>query len=141
MQVIADPGRVIWASPALAGACHDLGASREHGLIDGLNAAGVRVVADTAYQGGGPRSGFPSADDASTPLPAATGVCLSRKKHVNAGRKVRAGQQGGGAVNGLAQAGHQRSPGNWMCAHDIGLIRADCPWSTWPQTNTSRFVC
>jgi hypothetical protein len=31
-----------------------MGAAREHGLIDGLTAAGVQVVADTAYQGGGP---------------------------------------------------------------------------------------
>jgi hypothetical protein len=38
----------------LPGARHDLGAAREHGLIDGLNTAEVRVVADTAYQGGGP---------------------------------------------------------------------------------------
>ncbi len=54
VQVLADPvGRLIWASPALPGARHDMGAAREHGLIDGLNAAGVRAVADTAYQGGG----------------------------------------------------------------------------------------
>src|SRR5689334_7358748 len=55
VQVIADPaGRLVWASPALPGARHDLGAAREHGLIDGLTTAGVRVVADTAYQGAGP---------------------------------------------------------------------------------------
>ena len=55
MQVLADPaGRLVWASPALPGARHDLCAAREHGLIDGLNTAEVRVVADTAYQGGGP---------------------------------------------------------------------------------------
>jgi hypothetical protein len=55
VQVIADPaGRLVWASPALPGARHDLGAAREHGLIDGLTATGVRVVADTAYQGAGP---------------------------------------------------------------------------------------
>jgi hypothetical protein len=55
VQVLADPaGRLVWASSALPGARHDLGAAREHGLIDGLNAAEVRVVADTAYQGGGP---------------------------------------------------------------------------------------
>lgn len=55
VQVIADPaGRLIWASPALAGARHDMGAAREHGLIDRLNTIGVRVIADTAYQGGGP---------------------------------------------------------------------------------------
>lgn len=41
----------MWASP---GARHDMGAAREHGLITGLHIAGVRVIADTAYQGGGP---------------------------------------------------------------------------------------
>jgi hypothetical protein len=30
-----------------------MGAAREHGVIDALNAAGVRTVANTAYQGGG----------------------------------------------------------------------------------------
>ena len=55
VQVLADPaGRLVWASPALPGARHDLGAARGHGLIDGLNAAEVRAVADTACQGGGP---------------------------------------------------------------------------------------
>ena len=39
---------------ALPGARHDMGAAREHGIIDALNAAGVHTVADTAYQGGGP---------------------------------------------------------------------------------------
>jgi len=40
VQVLADPtGRLVWASPALPGAWHDLGAAREHGLIDRLNAA------------------------------------------------------------------------------------------------------
>jgi len=60
VQVLADPvGRLIWASPALPGARHDMGAAREHGLIDGLHTAGVRVVADTAYQGGGPAIAVP----------------------------------------------------------------------------------
>jgi hypothetical protein len=55
VQVLADPaGRLVWASPALPGSRHDLRAAREHGLIDGLNDADVRVVADTAYQGAGP---------------------------------------------------------------------------------------
>lgn len=54
VQVLADPvGRLVRVSPALPGARHDMRAAREHGLIDGLDAAGVRVVADTAYQGGG----------------------------------------------------------------------------------------
>ena len=55
VQVIADPaGRLVWASPALPGARHDMGAAREHGIIDALNTAGIEAVADTAYQGGGP---------------------------------------------------------------------------------------
>lgn len=55
VQVIADPaGRLVWISPVLPGARHDMGAAREHGIIDALNAAGIDAVADTAYQGGGP---------------------------------------------------------------------------------------
>ncbi|MCY7341088.1 MAG: transposase family protein [Pseudonocardia sp.] len=55
VQVIADPaGRVVWISPTLPGARHDMGAAREHGIIDALDAAGVTAIADTAYQGGGP---------------------------------------------------------------------------------------
>ncbi|BBF99707.1 MULTISPECIES: transposase family protein [Pseudonocardia] len=54
VQVLADPsGRLVWASPALPGARHDMGAACEHGLIDALNDTGIHVVADTAYQGGG----------------------------------------------------------------------------------------
>jgi hypothetical protein len=54
VQVIADPaGRLVWASPALPGARHDMGAAREHGIIDALNTGGISAWADTAYQGGG----------------------------------------------------------------------------------------
>ncbi|MCP2252754.1 DDE superfamily endonuclease [Prauserella aidingensis] len=54
VQVIADPaGRLIWASPALPGARHDMGAARQHGLIDALTTAGIRVAADSAYRGAG----------------------------------------------------------------------------------------
>jgi DDE superfamily endonuclease/Helix-turn-helix of DDE superfamily endonuclease len=54
VQVIADPaGRLIWVSPALPGARHEMGAARAHGIPDALAAAGVRAVADTAYQGAG----------------------------------------------------------------------------------------
>jgi len=80
VQVIADSaGRLVWASPALPGARHDMGAAREHGIIDALNAAGVHTVADTAYQGGGPAIEFRSADAAWTRTPAATGACLARR--------------------------------------------------------------
>jgi hypothetical protein len=55
VQVIADPaGRLIWVSPALPGARHDIAAAREHGLIDALTTAQVRVLADRGYQGAGP---------------------------------------------------------------------------------------
>lgn len=55
MQVIADStGQPVRISPTLPGARHDMGAPREHGIIDALNAAGVIAVADTAHQGSGP---------------------------------------------------------------------------------------
>jgi hypothetical protein len=55
VQVLADPaGRLLWISPTLPGARHDMGAAHEHGIIEALNAAGVSAVADTGYQGGGP---------------------------------------------------------------------------------------
>ncbi|WP_330282259.1 IS5 family transposase [Streptomyces sp. NBC_00588] len=54
VQVIADPkGRLLWASPALAGAVHDVRAAREHGIIDALAEAGINCWADTGYQGAG----------------------------------------------------------------------------------------
>src|SRR4051794_27342924 len=55
VQVIADPaGRLVWISPVLPGARHDMGAAREHPIIAALAAAEIDAVADTAYQGGGP---------------------------------------------------------------------------------------
>lgn len=54
VQVIADcKGRLMWASPALPGAVHDLTAARTHGLIDALASANVMTFADKAYQGAG----------------------------------------------------------------------------------------
>jgi len=43
----------------LPGARHDLGAAREHGIIDALVDADVHAVADTAYQGAGPAVAVP----------------------------------------------------------------------------------
>jgi hypothetical protein len=55
VQVLADPaGRLIWVSPTLPGARHDMGAAREHGIVDALEVAGADAVADTGYQGAGP---------------------------------------------------------------------------------------
>jgi hypothetical protein len=54
VQVLADPaGRLVWASPALPGATHDLTAGRATGLIAALTAAGVTTFADRGYQGAG----------------------------------------------------------------------------------------
>ena len=52
---VADPaGRLIWVSPALPGARHDMGAATEHGILNALNHAAIPVVADRGYQGAGP---------------------------------------------------------------------------------------
>jgi DDE superfamily endonuclease/Helix-turn-helix of DDE superfamily endonuclease len=54
VQVLADAaGRLVWASPALPGATHDLTAARDHGLIGALSSANVMTFADKAYQGAG----------------------------------------------------------------------------------------
>jgi DDE superfamily endonuclease/Helix-turn-helix of DDE superfamily endonuclease len=54
VQFVADPaGRLLWASPALPGAVHDIRAARTHGVIDALAEAGIRCWADKGYQGAG----------------------------------------------------------------------------------------
>lgn len=55
VQVLTDPfGQVLWASPALPGAVHDIKAARTHGILDALNTAAIPCWADKAYQGVGP---------------------------------------------------------------------------------------
>ncbi|MFD5514632.1 transposase family protein [Streptomyces sp. NPDC127066] len=52
VQVIADPfGRLLWVSPTLPGAAHDIKAARTHGIIDALEEAGVECWADKGYRG------------------------------------------------------------------------------------------
>jgi hypothetical protein len=54
VQVLTDPfGRLLWVSPALPGAVHDIRAAREHGIIDALAQAGVTCWADKGYRGAG----------------------------------------------------------------------------------------
>ncbi|WP_328491353.1 transposase family protein [Streptomyces sp. NBC_00414] len=54
LQVLTDPfGRLLWVSPALPGAVHDVRAAREHGIVDALAAAGIKCWADKAYRGSG----------------------------------------------------------------------------------------
>lgn len=54
VQVLTDPfGRLLWASPALPGAVHDIRAAREHGIIEALAKADVMCWADKGYRGAG----------------------------------------------------------------------------------------
>ena len=54
VQVITDPaGRLVWASPALPGARHDMGAAGDHGILHALRDAEVKVIADNGYRGAG----------------------------------------------------------------------------------------
>ncbi|MEL5957312.1 transposase family protein [Streptomyces sp. CLV115] len=54
VQILADPfGRLLWASPALPGAVHDVRAAREHGIIDALTRVGATCWADKGYRGTG----------------------------------------------------------------------------------------
>lgn len=54
VQVIADPaGRLLWASPALPGAVHDIKAARTHCIIDALENTGIECWADKGYRGAG----------------------------------------------------------------------------------------
>jgi hypothetical protein len=51
VQVLADAaGRLVWASPALPGATHDLTAARHHRLIDTPSTGNVMTFADKGYQ-------------------------------------------------------------------------------------------
>jgi hypothetical protein len=60
VQVIADPaGRLVWISPPLPGARHDMGAAREHGIINALTEHQIPAAADSAYQGAGPTVAVP----------------------------------------------------------------------------------
>ncbi|MFF6954464.1 transposase family protein [Streptomyces iakyrus] len=55
VQVVTDPdGRLLWLSPALPGRAHDLTATRTHRIIRICESQGVPILADLAYQGGGP---------------------------------------------------------------------------------------
>ncbi|MEV7740024.1 transposase family protein [Streptomyces sp. NPDC088921] len=55
VQVVTDPdGRLLWLSPALPGRTHDLTAARTHRIIRICERQGVLILADLAYQGGGP---------------------------------------------------------------------------------------
>ncbi len=73
VQVIADPfGRLLWASPALPGAVHDVRAAREHGIVNALAEAGIPCWADKGYRGAGGTVRIPCAGDGGRPSPQAS---------------------------------------------------------------------
>ncbi|MFX4291946.1 transposase family protein, partial [Streptomyces bohaiensis] len=41
---------LLWASPALPGAVHDVRAAREHGIVDALTEVGIACWADKGYR-------------------------------------------------------------------------------------------
>ncbi len=60
VQVLADArGRLLWASPSLPGAVHDVKAARTHGIPKALIKFGVACFADNAYRGAGPTIAVP----------------------------------------------------------------------------------
>jgi transposase len=60
VQILADTrGRLLWASPALPGATHDVAAARRHGIPAALIKFGVACYADNAYQAAGPTIAVP----------------------------------------------------------------------------------
>ncbi|MGW0761527.1 transposase family protein [Streptomyces sp. NPDC002814] len=55
MQVVTDPGgQLLWLSPTLPGRTHGLTAARTHRNIRICERQGVPILADLAYQAGGP---------------------------------------------------------------------------------------
>jgi hypothetical protein len=60
VQVLADTrGNLLWVSPALPGAMHDVRAARTHGIPAALIKFGVAAYADAAYQAAGPTIAVP----------------------------------------------------------------------------------
>jgi hypothetical protein len=60
VQVITDPaGRILWVSPALPGAVHDVKAARTHHIPATLTKFGVACLADSAYRAAGPTIAIP----------------------------------------------------------------------------------
>ncbi len=76
VQVIADPaGRLVWISPPLPGARHDMGAARIHGIIDAVNPPGCGRSLTPPTRAAVPRSPSRTDADAAISTPAGTGPC------------------------------------------------------------------
>jgi hypothetical protein len=70
VQVPADPfGRLLWVSPALPGAVHDVRAAREHGIVDALAEADI-TAGPTRATGVPAARSVPRTGDGGRPLSA-----------------------------------------------------------------------
>ena len=143
VQVLADPvGRLIWASPALPGARHDMGAAREHGILDALNAAGVRVLADNGYHGAGPQVRVPQRRRRLDPTPAAIGACRATRSRSTLPTPANADPVSGRTPSSRAGASSARS----AAAHAALPAWSKPSWSSswlaeakWKEFTTSFF--
>ncbi|NWJ74045.1 hypothetical protein HX744_26575 [Pseudonocardia sp. ICBG1122] len=60
VQLTADPiDHPVWISPPPPRTRHDMGAAREHGIIDAPTTHEIPTAADTAHQGAGPTIAVP----------------------------------------------------------------------------------
>uniref|UniRef100_UPI003978307E transposase family protein n=1 Tax=Actinomadura fulvescens TaxID=46160 RepID=UPI003978307E len=68
IQFLTDPyGELIWVSPALPGATHDLSAARTHGIVGGLSAWAVRSAPPTSATSGASWENARSCSTGTTP--------------------------------------------------------------------------
>ena len=93
VQVLADPaGRLVWISPVLSGARHDMGAAREHGSSTPLRSPRSPTprtrAADRPFE---PRS----VGGVSTPTPAATDACRTTRRPSTPRRPANAARASG----------------------------------------------
>ncbi|WP_405421737.1 transposase family protein [Pseudonocardia alni] len=81
VQVIADPvGRLVWISPPMPGARHDMGAAREHGIIDALAEHEIPARPTPPTKAPVLRSPCRSGVDVRTPTPADSGSCRDTRR-------------------------------------------------------------
>ena len=110
VQVIADPaGRLVWISPVLPGARHDMGAAREHGIIDALPRPGSTPSPTPPTRAADPRSESRSGAAASTPTPAATAACPATRRRSTPRTPANAAPASGSTPNSRTGASCARS--------------------------------
>ncbi|GHF35373.1 hypothetical protein GCM10017566_05190 [Amycolatopsis bartoniae] len=143
VQVLADPlGRLLWASPALPGAVHDIKAARPPGIIEALTAADIRCWADKGHRGAGGTVRVPYWGRWANL--SAGQQAVNRLPHPDPGRR-RAGQRSPEGLASPAQAPVQHHPdhqpgqgrdGPSQRYQDGKLKKAHCLGRALPKTRT-----